>query len=58
MKTRVNITINKDLHDKHKGKFSAKVRECLKLKDTLQELKEQYPNDQIFGAVVRSLLNN
>jgi hypothetical protein len=58
MKTRVNITINKDLHDKHKGKFSAKVRDCLKLKDTLQELKEQYPNDQMLGAVVRNILNN
>jgi hypothetical protein len=56
MKTRVNISINKDLHDKHKGKFSAKVRECLKLKDTLQELKEQYPNDQMLGAVVRNIL--
>jgi hypothetical protein len=55
---KVLITIDQDLHDRHKGKFSAKVRECLKLKDTLQELKTQYPNDQIFGAVVRSLLNN
>jgi hypothetical protein len=52
------IYISPELWEKHKGKFSAKVRECLKFKDTLQELKTQYPNDQIFGAVVRSLLNN
>jgi len=53
---KTSISIPETLHKKHKGNFSAKVRESLEFQDKVRELIKQYPNDQMLGAVVRNIL--
>jgi predicted thioesterase len=52
-----SINISKELWEKHsKGNFSQRVVDALEFYEKAKELKKQYPNDQMLGAVVRNVL--